>query len=106
VVLRYVTRKLKCTVCARFRSKILSKRNFSDQWIFVADSICTCNICGHASSEQHSHCCKILLQREAAAARQSSTSSTPIVIALIGLSEEEKVRLKHKFDIVYWLVVE
>ena len=106
MVLRYVARKLKCMVYTRFRSQILSKRNFSDQWIFRADSICTCNICDHASSEQHSHCCKTLLQREAAAAQQSSISSTPIVIALIGVSEGEKVRLKHKFGIVYWLVVE
>ena len=48
-----------------------------------------------------------LLQREAAAAtRQSSTSSAPIVVALTSLSEDEKVRLRHKFDIAYWLAVE
>ena len=48
-----------------------------------------------------------LLQREAAAATgQSSTSSAPIVVALTSLSEDEKVRLRNKFDIAYWLAVE
>jgi len=48
-----------------------------------------------------------LLQREAAAVTgQSSTSNVPIVIALISVSEEERVKLRHKFDIVYQLAVE
>ena len=48
-----------------------------------------------------------LLQREAAATTgQNSTSNAPIIVALTSLSEDEKVRLRHKFDIVYWLAVE
>ena len=48
-----------------------------------------------------------LLQRQTAAAtRQSSTSNAPIVAALTSLSEDEKVRLRHKFDTAYWLAVE
>ena len=70
-----VVRKLKCMVCARFRSQILRKRNFSNRWIDGADSVCTSNIRDHASSEQHSHA-MALLQREAAT-EQSSTSSAP-----------------------------
>jgi len=43
-----------------------------------------------------------LLQREAAAATgQSLISSAPIIVALTNLSEDKKVRIRHKFDIVY-----
>ena len=101
-----VVKKLKCKVCTKFRSQILCKRNFSDQWISGADFVRISNIRDHASSEQHNHA-MALLQREAAAATgQSSTSSAPIVVALTSLSEDEKVRLRHKFDIAYWLAVE
>ena len=37
---------------------------------------------------------------------RSSTSTAPIVVALTSLSEDEKVRLRHKFNIAYWLAVE
>ena len=96
--------KLKCTVCAKFRSQILCKRNFSDRWIAGADSVRTSNIRDHASSEQHNHA-MALLQRELGTG-QNLTSTAPIVVALTSLSEEEKVRLRHKFDIAYWLAVE
>ena len=40
-----VVRKLKCSVCGKFRSSLIHKRNFSDRWITGgADSICTSNI--------------------------------------------------------------
>jgi len=60
---KVVNIKLKCTVCVKFRSQILCKRNFSDQWIARADSVRTSNIRDHASSEQHNHA-MALLQRE------------------------------------------
>ena len=47
-------------------------------------------------------CCR----QTAAATGQSSTSNAPIVVALTSLSEDKKVRLRHKFDIAYWLAVE
>ena len=51
-----VVRKLKCSVCGKFRSSLIRKRNFSDRWITGgADSIRTSNIRDHAISEQHSH---------------------------------------------------
>ena len=46
-----VVKKLKCKVCAKFRSQILCKQNFSDRWISGADSVRTSNIRDHASSE-------------------------------------------------------
>jgi len=49
----------------------------------------------------------VLLHKETAAATgQSLTSSAPIVVALNNLSEDERVKLRHKFDIAYWLAME
>jgi len=45
-----------------------------------------------------------LLQRELGTG-QSLTSTAPIIVALTSLSEDEKVRLRHKFNIAYWLAV-
>jgi len=85
-----VENKLKCTVCEKFRSQILCKRNFSDRWIAGADSVCTSNIRDHASSEQHHHA-MALLQRELQTGK-SLTSTASIVVALTSLSEDEKVK--------------
>ena len=35
-----VVRKLKCTVCMKFQSSILYKRNFSDNWIPYSAKLC------------------------------------------------------------------
>ena len=71
-----------------------------------ADSVHTSNICDHTSSKQHNHAMALLQRKAAAATGQSSTSNSPIIVALTSLSEDEKVRLRHKFDKVYWLAAE
>jgi len=86
-----VVRKLKCTVCTKFRSRILSRRNFSDRWISGAESVRTSNIRDHASCEQHNYAMVLLHKETAAATGQSLTSSAPIVVALNNLSEDERV---------------
>ena len=61
-----MVRKLKCSVCGKFRSSIIHKRNFSDRWINGgADSIRTNNIRDHATSEQHSHAMSLLSKEQA-----------------------------------------
>ena len=61
-----VVRKLKCSVCGKFRSSIIHKKNFSDRWITGgADSICTSHIRNHATSEQHGHTMSLLSQEQA-----------------------------------------
>ena len=45
-------------------------------------------------------CCKERQQQ------QQDRVQLQVLLALTSLSEEEKVRLKHKFDIAYWLAVE
>ena len=62
-----VVTELKCRVCARFRSKIIGKKNFSDKWINGAESVRTTNVVDHAKSNQHTHAMN--LQRRVVAAQ-------------------------------------
>ena len=102
-----VVRKLKCSVCGKFRSSIIHKRNFSDRWITSgADSIRTSNIRDHATSEQHSHAMSLLSKEQAAAMGQSIVANAPIVVALNTMSADEKERTKNKFDIAYFMAME
>ena len=101
-----VVRKLKCTVCLKFRSKILHKRNFSDRWLLGADSVRTSSIRDHARSEQHAHAMNLLEKERTLDAGQSLLANAPIALALNTMSNEEKIRLKHKFDIAYFLAIE
>ena len=57
-----VVTQLKCSVCKKFQSRIVGKRNFSDRWITGAESIRTTNIHDHAQSEQHIHAMTLLHQ--------------------------------------------
>jgi len=101
-----VVRKLKCSVCGKFRSRIIHKRNFSDRCITGAESIHTSNIRDHGTSEQHSHAMSLLSKQQAAAMGQSAVADVPIVIALNTMSAEEQERTKNKFDIAYYMAME
>ena len=48
-----VVTQLKCSVCKKFQSRIVGKRNFGDRWITGAESIRMSNIRDHTQSEQH-----------------------------------------------------
>ena len=75
-------RKLKCAVCTKFRSSILHKRNFSDNWISGANSVRTSNIRDHASSEQHIHAMALLAKEHALTTGQSLVANALIAVAL------------------------
>ena len=97
-----MVRKFKCSVCSKFRSSIIHKRNFSDRWITGgADSIRTSNIRDHATSEQHSHAMSLLSKEQAAAMGQSIVANAPIVVALNTMSADEKERTKNKIDSLF-----
>ena len=49
---RFVT-KLRCSVCTKFKVKIVGRRNFSERWITGAESVCNSNIRDHVRSDQH-----------------------------------------------------
>ena len=101
-----VVRKLKCSVCNKFRLRIIHKRNFSDRWITGADSIRTSNIRDHATSEQHGHAMSLLSKEQAVSMGQSTIADAPIVVVLNTMSADEKERTKNKFDIAYFMAME
>ena len=49
---RFVT-KLRCSVCTKFKVKIVGRRNFCERWITGAESVRNSNIRDHARSDQH-----------------------------------------------------
>ena len=65
-----IVSKLRCSTCAKFKVKIVSGRNFSNQWIVGADSVRTSNIRDHARADQHTHAMNLLKIEQA-----SSTGS-------------------------------
>ena len=99
-------KRLNCTICTKYKERIMGRRNYSERWITGADSLCTSNIRDHAHSDQHQHAMSVL-QREKAAVRGESISSfAPIAAALNTLRDEEREKLRCKFDIAYLLAKE
>ncbi|XP_065892470.1 zinc finger protein 862-like [Dysidea avara] len=94
------------TICKKFQARIVGKRNFSDRWITGAESIRTSNIRDHAHSEQHVHAMMLLHQEIQRAQGVSSSANAPIVVALNTLGDEERARLRVKFDISYYIAKE
>ena len=45
--------RLKCKMCLKYKSRIESRRNYSDKWLMGAESIRTNNITDHAHSDHH-----------------------------------------------------
>ena len=74
-----LVKRLKCSVCTRFRSRIMHRRNFSDRWIVGADSVRTSNIRDHAHSEQHDHAMSLLKQESAKAEGKSCSPMPPLL---------------------------
>ena len=98
--------KLKCKVCRKYQERIISKRNFSRNWIEGANSVRTTNVVDHAKSEQHHHAMKLLQLEEAQNKGRDTTTLMPIVQSLTAISEEEHQKLKMKFDIAYFVATE
>lgn len=102
-----IVKELKCSVCAKFRIQIMSRRNFSDYWITGASSIRTSNIRDHAKSDQHLHAMSLLhRERLGSNGPSSSTSAVPIVVALTTLPDDERARLRKKVDVAYFVAKE
>ena len=60
-----IVSKLRCSMCAKFKVKIVSRRNFSNRWIVGANSVCTSNIRDHARADQHTHAMNLLKKEQA-----------------------------------------
>ena len=98
--------QLKGSVCKNFRSRILSRRNFSKRWISGAESIRTSNIRDHAQSEQHVHAMSLFNEEIQRRKGVSVSATAPIVVALNTLGDEERARLQKKFDIAFFVLKE
>ena len=91
---------LKCRVCARYRERIIGGKNFSDKWITGASSVRTTNVFDHAKSDQHVHAMNLHKREQARAHGASVASCAPIARSLNSLTDDERKRLRAKFDIV------
>ena len=101
-----VVEKLKCKVCAQFAERIRGRRNFSEKWILGADSVRMSNLRDHARNDQHAHAMSLLNKQCAESLGLGLASYAPIAKALNTLSEDERERLKVKFDIAYFVATE
>ena len=100
-----LSNKLPCSVCAKFKASIATRRNFSECWISGADSIRNSNVCDHARCDQHLHAMN-LLKREQARVINALSSYAPIAHLLSKIPQLEREQLKRKFDIAYFLAKE
>ena len=47
-----IVTKLRCRVCAKFKTRIATRRNVNERWFRGAESVRTSNICDHARADQ------------------------------------------------------
>ena len=96
--------KLKCKVCRKY--KIVGRRNFSEKWISGAESVKTTNIVDHAKSDQHIHAMNLHKKELALSKNLSVASYAPIAQSMNTLPDDERSKLKVKFDIAYFVATE
>ena len=96
--------RLKCKVCLKYKSRIESKRNYSDKWLVGAESVRTSNIRDHARSDQHLYAMSLHYKESSLSfANAGEPSSSNICTMLQTLSEDNMDRLRKKFDIAYFV---
>ena len=98
--------KLKCWVCAKYKNKIQGRKNFNDKWISRADSVRTTNVLDHTKSDMHIHAMNLLRRDQAQAQDSSIATYAPITQSLQVLSEDERKKLRVKFDIANFVATE
>ena len=101
-----VVTTLKCRLCSKYRDRIVGRKNFSDKWITGADSVRTTNVRDHAKSDQHAHAMNLHRRELARSKGLSATAYAPIAQALSTLPEDDKKKLRRKFDIAYFVASE
>ena len=98
--------QLKCKVCSEFMDRIRGSKNFSDKWIVGADSVRVSNVRDHVQSNQHAHAMMLLKKQRAKSAGLSPSTYAPIAQAFTALSNEERGKLRFKFDITHFVATE
>ena len=74
--------RLNCSVCMKYKEKIMGRRNYSERLIIGVDSLHTSNIRNHTHSDKHQHAMSLMMQEKATAQGESSSSYAPIAAAL------------------------
>ena len=98
--------KLRCKVCSEFESKIEGRKNFSSKWIEGAESVRLSNVRDHAKNDQHTHAMHLLKKKQATSAGLSPSNYSQITQVFSRLSEEERERLRIKFNIAYFVATQ
>ena len=101
-----LVKKLSCRICTKYQDHIKGRKNFSEKWITGAESLRTSNIRDHAQCEQHKHAMTLLKREQARSKGLGAASYAPIAKALPKLPDDERTRLRHKFDIAYFVASE
>ena len=101
-----VVTQLKCKVCSDFVERIRGRKNFSDKWIVGADSLRVSNVRDHAQNDQHTHAMSLLKKQRAESAGLGPSSYAPIAQAFNKLSDEERDKLRVKFEIAHFVATE
>ena len=92
-----------CSACREYEGRICSMKNYSAAWVTGSENQRTSNVIDHATSEQHKLAMKLLRTAQAKASNLPVTSYAPIARALMTLEEPEQAKLRHKFDMCYFL---
>ena len=95
--------KLLCKVCTQFEEKIKRRKNFSSKWIAGADLVRISNVHDHAHNDQHTHAMSLLKNKRALSTGLVPSSYAPIAQAFAKPSDEEREKLRAKFDIAYFV---
>ena len=101
-----VVSQLKCKVCIDFADRIRLSKNFSDKWIVGANSVRISNVCDHAQSDQHGHAMLLMRKQQSKAAGLPPQSYAPIAQALNKLMDNEREKLRNKFDIAHFVATQ
>ena len=72
-----IVTKLRCSVCAKFKRRIATRRNFSERWLLGAESVRASNIHNHARADQHIYAMSLLKQEHARASGSGCSSYCP-----------------------------
>ena len=103
---RILVFKLLCKVCTQFEEKIKSRKNISSKWIGGADPVRISNVRDHANNDQHTHAMSLLKKQRALSIDLGPSSYAPIAQVFARPSDEEREKLRAKFDIAYFVGVE
>ena len=85
--------RLKCKVCLKYKSRIESRKIYSDKWLVDAESVRISNIRDHACSDQHLYAMSLHYKEPTGyVANAGEPSNSNICMMLYRLSEDSKDR--------------